>query len=84
MIISQTPMRMSFAGGGSDFPSFYQRYGGAVVSTQGLSVGRSGLSLLYITSWRRWICTQLPLAWPPLAALAISSGELYLAWNFFR
>src|SRR5258708_22488932 len=33
MIISQTPVRMSFAGGGSDLPSFYRRFGGAVVST---------------------------------------------------
>ena len=33
MIISQTPLRMSFVGGGSDFPEFYKRYGGAVVST---------------------------------------------------
>lgn len=33
MIISRTPMRMSFAGGGSDLPAFYRRFGGAVVST---------------------------------------------------
>jgi D-glycero-alpha-D-manno-heptose-7-phosphate kinase len=33
MIISQTPVRMSFAGGGSDLPAFYRKYGGAVVST---------------------------------------------------
>jgi len=33
MIISQTPLRMSFAGGGSDLPAFYRRHGGAVVST---------------------------------------------------
>lgn len=33
MIISRTPLRMSFVGGGSDLPSFYRRYGGAVVST---------------------------------------------------
>jgi D-glycero-alpha-D-manno-heptose-7-phosphate kinase len=33
LIISQTPLRMSFAGGGSDFPEFYRTYGGAVVST---------------------------------------------------
>jgi D-glycero-alpha-D-manno-heptose-7-phosphate kinase len=32
MIISKTPMRMSFVGGGSDLPSFYRRFGGAVVS----------------------------------------------------
>ena len=33
MIISRTPMRMSFVGGGSDLPAFYERFGGAVVST---------------------------------------------------
>ena len=33
MIISRTPMRMSFVGGGSDLPSFYKKYGGAVIST---------------------------------------------------
>lgn len=33
MIISRTPLRISFAGGGSDLPSFYKRYGGAVLST---------------------------------------------------
>ena len=33
MIISRTPLRMSFVGGGSDMPSFYRRYGGAVLST---------------------------------------------------
>jgi D-glycero-alpha-D-manno-heptose-7-phosphate kinase len=33
MIISRTPLRMSFAGGGSDLPSFYRHFGGAVVST---------------------------------------------------
>ncbi len=33
MIISRTPLRMSFVGGGSDLPSYYREYGGAVVST---------------------------------------------------
>ena len=33
MIISRTPLRMSFAGGGSDLPAFYREHGGAVVST---------------------------------------------------
>ena len=33
MIISRTPLRMSFVGGGSDIPSFYRRHGGAVLST---------------------------------------------------
>jgi D-glycero-alpha-D-manno-heptose-7-phosphate kinase len=34
MIISRTPLRMSFVGGGSDLPSYYRYHGGgAVVST---------------------------------------------------
>lgn len=33
MIITQTPFRMSFFGGGTDFPEFYKKYGGAVIST---------------------------------------------------
>jgi D-glycero-alpha-D-manno-heptose-7-phosphate kinase len=33
MIISQTPFRISFAGGGSDLPAYYLQHGGAVVST---------------------------------------------------
>ena len=33
MIISRTPLRISFVGGGSDLPVFYRRFGGAVVST---------------------------------------------------
>jgi D-glycero-alpha-D-manno-heptose-7-phosphate kinase len=33
MIITQTPMRISFAGGGTDFPEFFVEHGGAVVSS---------------------------------------------------
>jgi D-glycero-alpha-D-manno-heptose-7-phosphate kinase len=33
MIISRTPLRMSFAGGGTDLPAFAERHGGAVLST---------------------------------------------------
>jgi D-glycero-alpha-D-manno-heptose-7-phosphate kinase len=33
MIITKTPLRMSFVGGGSDLPVFYRKFGGAVVST---------------------------------------------------
>ena len=32
MIISRTPLRVSFFGGGSDIPVYYRRYGGAVLS----------------------------------------------------
>jgi len=33
MIISRTPFRMSFFGGGTDYPEWYKNYGGAVLST---------------------------------------------------
>jgi D-glycero-alpha-D-manno-heptose-7-phosphate kinase len=32
MIISRTPLRVSFLGGGSDIPVYYRRFGGAVLS----------------------------------------------------
>ena len=32
MIVSRTPFRMSFVGGGSDLPSYYKQMGGAVLS----------------------------------------------------
>lgn len=32
MIISRTPLRISFCGGGTDLPFFYRKHGGAVVS----------------------------------------------------
>lgn len=33
MIITQTPFRMSFFGGGTDYPEYYKKYGGCVLST---------------------------------------------------
>ena len=33
MIISKTPFRVSFAGGGTDISNFYTKEGGAVTST---------------------------------------------------
>jgi D-glycero-alpha-D-manno-heptose-7-phosphate kinase len=33
MIICRTPLRVSFVGGGTDFPEFFARYGGAVLAT---------------------------------------------------
>ena len=33
MVITQAPFRMSFFGGGTDFPAFYQEHGGKVIST---------------------------------------------------
>ena len=33
MILTKTPFRMSFFGGGTDMPQFFEKYGGAVLST---------------------------------------------------
>ncbi len=33
MIISRTPYRISFLGGGTDYPAWYQKHGGAVLAT---------------------------------------------------
>lgn len=33
MLIVQTPMRMSFFGGGTDMKEYYEKYGGSVIST---------------------------------------------------
>lgn len=33
MIISRTPFRISFLGGGTDYPSWYRNHGGAVIAT---------------------------------------------------
>jgi len=33
MIITQTPLRLSFFGGNTDFPEYYLKYGGAVLTT---------------------------------------------------
>lgn len=33
MIISKTPFRISFFGGGTDYPAWYRKHGGAVLST---------------------------------------------------
>ena len=33
MIISRTPFRISFFGGGTDYPAWFQEHGGSVVGT---------------------------------------------------
>ncbi|MBM3887149.1 kinase, partial [Candidatus Dependentiae bacterium] len=33
MVISKTPFRISFFGGGTDYPVWYEKYGGSVLST---------------------------------------------------
>ena len=42
MIISKTPYRISFFGGGSDYPAWYKKYGGEVVSPGNIIVRQRG------------------------------------------
>src|SRR5437773_9899486 len=35
MIMSRTPFRISFFGGGTDYPAWYRQHGGAVIGTTG-------------------------------------------------
>lgn len=84
MIISRTPLRVSFLGGGSDLPSYYRRHGGAVLST---AIDKS----VYITVSRKfddavrvsYSCTEEvtdaskvehPLVRESLALLGIEGG----------
>ena len=47
MIISRTPLRISFFGGGTDYPVYYEEHGGAVLSTS-------------INKYSYVICRRLP------------------------
>lgn len=55
MIITRTPFRISFAGGGSDLPSFYQRSEGCVVST---SINKYMYVSIHPTFNRRETCVK--------------------------
>lgn len=63
MIISRTPHRISFFGGGTDYPSYYRQHGGSV-----LGVGIDKYS--YIT------CRQLPPFFEHIHRIAYSKIEM--------
>lgn len=48
MLISRTPFRISFLGGGTDYPSWYQHHGGTVLATT-------------IDKFCYWMCRELQL-----------------------
>lgn len=41
MIISRTPFRISFFGGGTDYPEWYRQHGGAVTRSSAESATRT-------------------------------------------
>jgi D-glycero-alpha-D-manno-heptose-7-phosphate kinase len=77
MLIVRSPVRISFGGGGTDLPAYYQQYGGAVLSTAinkyfyTVLGTRADHSIQIISSDLR-ICE----AWNDFEALQIQDGGL--------
>jgi D-glycero-alpha-D-manno-heptose-7-phosphate kinase len=77
MLIVRSPVRISFGGGGTDLPAYYQQYGGAVLSTAinkyfyTVLGTRPDQSIQIISSDLR-ICE----AWSDFAALSLQDGGL--------
>ena len=62
MLISRTPFRISFFGGGSDFPEFYREHGGKILSTT-------------INKYCHVICRKLPPFFPEKSRIVWSKIE---------
>lgn len=77
MLIVRSPVRISFGGGGTDLPAYYQEYGGAVLSTAinkyfyTILGSRSDASIQIISSDLR-ICES----WRAFTALQIKDSDL--------
>ena len=77
MLIVRSPVRISFGGGGTDLPAYYQQYGGVVLSTAinkyfyTILGTRSDQCIQIISSDLR-ICE----GWRDFAALAIQNSGL--------
>ena len=59
MIITRTPLRVSFFGGGTDYPAWYRRHGGAVLA--------AGYALLAGRRWGRGLAVFAELLLLPVA-----------------
>src|SRR5215475_9287221 len=77
MLIVRSPVRISFGGGGTDLPGYYQQYGGAVLSTAinkyfYTILGRRSDQRIQIISSDLRICEN----WSDFAALKTRDGGL--------
>ena len=63
MIISKTPYRVSFFGGGTDYPEWYKVHGGEVLSTtiDCHSLARVCLYIMMVTYLRDLAWAQAPV-----------------------
>lgn len=77
MVIVRSPVRISFGGGGTDLPSYYKRYGGAVLSASinkyfyTIVTKRTDDKIQVISSDLRVIET-----WKDITRMHVSDGEL--------
>jgi D-glycero-alpha-D-manno-heptose-7-phosphate kinase len=77
MLIVRSPVRISFGGGGTDLPAYYQQYGGAVLSTAinkyfYTTLGRRSDQCIQIISSDLRICES----WRNFETLDICGSEL--------
>ena len=70
MLIARSPVRISLAGGGTDLPAYYLRYGGAVINT---AINRRGLPAHY---------TQVIQGLLVLAAVLLDTLKLQIRQRF--
>jgi D-glycero-alpha-D-manno-heptose-7-phosphate kinase len=76
-VIARAPVRISFGGGGTDLPAYYERFGGFVVSAAiarycyavaGPSVdGSVGVNSADYRCWERWSAGEAPALTGPLS-----------------
>ena len=73
MIITRAPFRVSFCGGGSDLPSFYEKYGGCVLST-------TIRKYMYLTIHNYFYKDQIVLKYSKTTSnpIAIASNKIYV------
>ena len=92
IVVARAPGRVSLAGGGTDVPSFYERYGGAVVSlaistfaTATVSERSTGLDLVSVDEGARELVTAETyprrMRYPFLARECVTLQKA-VAWHF--
>jgi D-glycero-alpha-D-manno-heptose-7-phosphate kinase len=85
MLIVRTPVRISFAGGGTDLPAYYQKFGGAVLSSAinkhfyTILQKRSDGKVQVISSDLRVVET-----WEDIARMAVKGSELEIPLSVMK
>jgi D-glycero-alpha-D-manno-heptose-7-phosphate kinase len=85
MLIVRTPVRISFAGGGTDLPAYYQKFGGAVLSTAinkhfyTILQKRSDGKVQVISSDLRVVET-----WEDIARMGVKGSELEIPLSIMK